>query len=195
MEALDAKGDRGVSGGLEDQPRLRGIEGLLEIAEVASEVLGLPERGGVGISGVLARAPVSRPERREELLGDAAASEAQEKPQARPRQAGLGLGLEVVSRRRSAVAIGWAERIGPNREPLQGLGETAVEAVDVPQLVGKDSGQRFGLDQTASEDYRVPANGGGRQRVIENVNTHPAVEAWLMGTQQLERGKKSLALL
>ena len=70
---------------VEEQAGLGRIEGQLLIAEVADQVLGLAERGGVGVGGVLAGTPVGGPERAEQSLYEAATGETQSPAQQRPR--------------------------------------------------------------------------------------------------------------
>ena len=126
-------------GGAPEQAALGHVEGQFVIGEVAGEVLGLAERGRVGVGRVLAGAPVGGPEWVEQALGEAASGEAQNPARATPEQAAAWL-LELDGGLSPALRSLRAERVVPDREAVQRLGEATVEGVGVAQLVGEDGG-------------------------------------------------------
>ena len=80
---------------MKSRPGLGRIEGQLLIAEVAGEVLGLAERGGVGVGCVLTGTPVGGPERAEQSLDEDATRETQSQPQQSPDQATTSLRVKL----------------------------------------------------------------------------------------------------
>jgi hypothetical protein len=63
-----------VLGPVEEQTGLGCVEGQLLVGEVADEVLGLPQGGGIGVGGVFAGAPVGGPEWGKQSLAEAAST-------------------------------------------------------------------------------------------------------------------------
>ena len=96
-----------------------------------------PRRSRVGVGGVLARAPVCGPERAQQTLGEAAASEAQRPANQAPEQAAARFLTAPHPALSLALGSCGGQRVSPERESIQRLGDAAVEAVGVTQLVGK----------------------------------------------------------
>ena len=115
----------GCSDRSEQEAAVRLVEGQLVVGEVAGQVLGEAETRRIGVGGVLAMAPVGGPERAQQRLGAAATGEAQCPPRAAEERAAGAL-LIASGRLHPALGLDRAERVAPDFEALEGLGEAHI---------------------------------------------------------------------
>jgi hypothetical protein len=145
-----------VLGEIEGEPAAGEVEGLLEVGEVAGEVLTLAQRGGVGVGGVLAAAPVGGPQGSERAGGageEPADAGSQHHLPGKRQQIETETGRSVEARCDSGAELRGACRLG-----VHGRAEARLRArmrVLHAQTEGRPGGESHGTQMAQEMELRA----------------------------------------